>query len=133
MPGDPEMPVMYNPVITKQYDSIKLSESCLSFPGMYLPNVPRYRYIELTFHNQDWEELNVVLGTNNFYFKTPLMCQATQHEVDHMDGILFWDRIPSKQKIRCMADADRNYRKYRLTNKKAVLVTGPEEICISKD
>lgn len=60
-------------------------EGCLSMPGLYGP-VPRHRWVELEF--QTLEDGELVEQKERFEgFKA----RVVQHELDHLDGILFTD------------------------------------------
>ena len=81
----PQM-VFINPVIIKKKGAIISKEGCLSFPEVYT-EVKRYetvtvRYMDLKGKTK---EMEVEDGT--------LLCRAIQHELDHLDGILFVDHV----------------------------------------
>ena len=81
--------VFINPVITKRSGMAEGEEGCLSFPEIYAP-VKRPEKVVLSAYNLAGEELNVEL--------TGLFARAVQHESDHLDGVLFIDRLgPSGQ------------------------------------
>ncbi len=60
-------------------------EGCLSMPGLYGP-VPRYRWIELEFQTLENEQL-----VNHKARFDGFMARVIQHELDHLDGVLFTD------------------------------------------
>jgi peptide deformylase len=76
--------VFLNPVIAKRSGTVEAEEGCLSFPEIYAP-VKRSDKIVISAYNLDGEELN--------YQLTGLFARATQHEYDHLDGVLFIDRL----------------------------------------
>ncbi len=81
----PQM-VFINPVIIKKDGAIISREGCLSFPGVYT-DVKRYqsvtvRYMDLKGKTQT---MTVQEGT--------LLCRAIQHEMDHLNGVLFVDHV----------------------------------------
>lgn len=81
-----------NPIIkTKSSEIQKIQEGCLSLPGFYV-DITRPRTIEVEYTNQHGKRV-----TESF---SGLESTCIQHEIDHLDGILFPDRIssPSKQK-----------------------------------
>jgi|SRR5208337_2625497 len=125
VPCDQKHPILYNPVITKMYDPVKKNEDCLSFPGMNLTGVPRYRYVEFTYLNEDWEEVNAVAGDDPNFFHDTIMAQAVQHEVDHFSGKLFFDDLSYKAKFRAIAEAHRCFAQYTRNNKRVLLHEGP--------
>lgn len=76
--------VIFNPVITKKEGRTTFDEGCLSVPGYY-ETVERYDYIEV-------EGLN--LQGEKFVTKVDgLLAICIQHEIDHLDGKLFIDRL----------------------------------------
>lgn len=86
--GDPNKPedecVLINPVIRKRKSSAEDSEGCLSFPEIYVP-VVRSMEIEV-------EAINLA-GDVCRYQWNGLMARAVQHEMDHLAGVRFIDRL----------------------------------------
>lgn len=80
---DQEM-VFLNPVISQRSGTAEKEEGCLSFPEMYAP-VKRSEKITISAYNLAGEEIT--------YDATGLFARAAQHEYDHLDGILFIDRL----------------------------------------
>ena len=76
--------VMINPVINFLGDTIKWSEACLSVPG-YFGEVRRYKELKLRYRNLTGEMRGAVV-------RWPL-AGVIQHECDHLDGILYIDRM----------------------------------------
>jgi peptide deformylase len=76
--------VFLNPVITHRKGSAEAEEGCLSLPGLYA-DVRRPESISLNAYNMGGEELTLELDG--------LFARAVQHEIDHLDGILFIDRL----------------------------------------
>ncbi len=76
--------VFINPVISRRSGTIKAEEGCLSFPEIYAP-VKRSDKIVISAYNLAGEEVNYRL--DGFF------ARAVQHEYDHLDGILFIDRL----------------------------------------
>lgn len=77
---------MVNPEIIKKEGDQVVREGCMSVPD-YTGNVNRAEQIVVQFLNQDGE-LQVV-RTEGFE------AIAIQHEMDHLDGYLFLDRVSS--------------------------------------
>jgi len=83
-----------NPVISKACKRKKVLgvdptdpdlEGCLSMPGLYGP-VPRRRWVEIEFQTLENEQLqNHKERFDGFH------ARVIQHELDHLDGILFTD------------------------------------------
>ena len=73
-----------NPEITwKSPETCDFSEGCLSIPGVN-GNVVRPSLIRLKGKNLDGDEFEWECGG--------LLARCAQHEIDHLDGILFTDR-----------------------------------------
>lgn len=76
--------VFINPVITKHAGMAEAEEGCLSFPEIYAP-VRRPEKVTITAYNLSGDEMR--------YELTGLLARAVQHEVDHLDGVVFIDRL----------------------------------------
>lgn len=75
---------MINPTITKLEKEVILSEGCLSFPNVF-GNVRRYNYTEAEYMTKNGEKKTIKAEG--------LLAQAIQHEIDHLNGILFIDQV----------------------------------------
>lgn len=77
---------MINPEITSRSGSATMREGCMSVPD-YTGDVERSTEITVKFNEPDgsWREIRA----------TGFEAVAIQHEMDHLDGILFLDRITS--------------------------------------
>ncbi|MEM9136104.1 MAG: peptide deformylase [Cyanobacteria bacterium P01_F01_bin.42] len=77
--------VMINPKIRKYAgDIIVGKEGCLSIPGVYL-DVKRPDYIEVAYKDET--------GRPKVLKVTGLLSRVIQHEVDHLEGVMFVDRV----------------------------------------
>lgn len=83
---------LINPQITnKQSVMVSHEEGCLSFPGVYA-TVKRYSHITIEFLEPSGH--NKILQADN------LLSICIQHEIDHLNGITFFDHLsPLKQKM----------------------------------
>lgn len=81
----PQM-VFINPVIIKKQGAIVSKEGCLSFPEVYT-EVKRYESVTVRYMDAKGKqrEMTVPSGT--------LLCRAIQHELDHLNGVLFVDHV----------------------------------------
>lgn len=80
-----------NPVIVSRSDEmVKDWEGCLSVPNLR-GLIPRHREIEVEYTNINGERKHQVL--NDF------VARIFQHELDHLDGILFIDRLETMQDL----------------------------------
>ncbi len=76
--------ILINPVWQKTSRRKEVdTEGCLSVPKTY-GKVKRYRHIEVTALDKNGKEITFL--ANNFF------ARVIQHEVDHLDGILFIDK-----------------------------------------
>ena len=83
---------MINPVIVKKEGSVVGGEGCLSVPD-YEGEVERAEYVECEYTDRTGERM--LLQTDG------LLAIAVQHELDHLEGVLFIDKaqtITPKQK-----------------------------------
>lgn len=76
--------VFINPVISKRQGMGEAEEGCLSLPEIYA-DVKRPEKIVLSAYGLDGRELHCELDG--------LFARAVQHEADHLDGVLFIDRL----------------------------------------
>jgi peptide deformylase len=75
---------LLNPVITEQGGEITAEEGCLSLPGIFAP-VKRAEWVRLDA--QDLDGKPVTLSARG------LRARVFQHEMDHLDGVLFIDHL----------------------------------------
>ncbi len=78
--------VVINPVIVAGDDGDLLREGCMSLPD-FTGNVWRSKHVEL----RGWSPVGDVITLVAEGFEA----RAVQHEVDHLDGMLFLDRVSS--------------------------------------
>jgi peptide deformylase len=86
--GDPAKApehVFFNPLISRRSGGmVEKEEGCLSFPELYAP-VKRSEKLVLSAYDLNGGEVNCEL--DGFF------ARAVQHEYDHLDGVLFIDRL----------------------------------------
>ena len=75
--------VFINPEILNQDGVLIEEEGCLSFPELYL-KITRYETVRLHAKNLHNEDI--------IYETSGLLARAIQHEIDHLNGIVFIDR-----------------------------------------
>jgi peptide deformylase len=94
---DGEVGHLVNPVIEaeegEQDDDSE--EGCLSIPGLFYP-CPRAEFVRVRGFNQHGE--TVMLEGHGF------MARCIQHEVDHLNGRLFIDRLAGAVRKQAMRD-----------------------------
>lgn len=76
-------------IIKKSKDRILDIEGCLSFPGLWL-KIKRRKEVEVETLNLKGEKIQIKAEG--------LTAMVLQHEIDHLDGILFIDKIGFWQK-----------------------------------
>jgi peptide deformylase len=81
-----QLRILVNPVITHTAKNKWVREGCLSFPE-YLAQVKRALKVTATYFDQHAQPQTVTTSE--------LEAVAIQHELDHLDGVLFIDRIQS--------------------------------------
>jgi peptide deformylase len=82
---------MINPrIIAHSTERVKGWEGCLSIPGIR-GLVPRYQAIEVEYTTRD--------GQLHRQELTDFVARIFQHEYDHLDGIVFLDRVETTQDL----------------------------------
>jgi len=76
--------VIINPSILKSEGEIEFEEGCLSIPE-YTAKVTRAEQVIVGCMDREGKEVEIKAGG--------LLAIAIQHEIDHLDGLLFIDRI----------------------------------------
>lgn len=89
-PGKGEEMVFLNPVINRPKGQIEMEEGCLSLPGLYA-RVRRPERVQLSAFNLSGEEVQADLEG--------MFARVVQHELDHLDGVLFTDRLSEGGKL----------------------------------
>jgi len=84
MRGHPENFVCFNPKMVYQSDEVELmEEACVSFPGITV-KIKRSKEIRVRFQTPSG-----MMVTRKF---EGLTARTFQHELDHLDGVLFFNR-----------------------------------------
>ena len=86
---DGEQPIenlieMVNPVITNKEGEIIYQEGCLSVPTFY-EDITRFENITVNFQDRD--------ANTKTLEADGLLSVAIQHEIDHLNGLLFIDKL----------------------------------------
>ena len=84
--------VMINPVITfESSETAEYSEGCLSVPNIHA-DVVRPKQIKVRYLNEKYEQVEEQFDG--------FACRMVQHEMDHLDGKMFVDRVaPIRRKM----------------------------------
>lgn len=89
--------VVYNPEIVKSSGEHFPEEGCLSVPG-YVANVRRAVNVVVTGKDRGGRDQRVRASGQ--------LAHVFQHEIDHVDGILFVDRLNSLEELRKVEPAE---------------------------
>ena len=76
--------VLINPIITKTKGEKECDEGCLSFPNQF-GKVMRPTEVVVEFYDRNGEKTKLKAKD--------LLAQAVCHECDHLDGVLFVDKV----------------------------------------
>ena len=80
-----------NPVILgRSAETVKDWEGCLSVPGLR-GLIPRHQEIEVEYTNLEGDRQKQIL--------TDFVARIFQHELDHLNGLLFIDRLETNQDL----------------------------------
>jgi len=104
--------VLINPVIVERRGSVEGEEGCLSFPGLY-QRVRRAKWVKVQAYNTEGQLVEYL--TNQLPAEvSELTTRILQHEIDHLEGILFIDklgpvaRLAARTKVK---DFEREFRR----------------------
>ncbi|MCA9262923.1 MAG: peptide deformylase [Planctomycetales bacterium] len=96
-PGEGEEQVFINPVLSRPKGIAEKEEGCLSLPGLYAP-VKRPERIRVNAYTMAGEEIDCELDG--------LEARVVQHETDHLDGVLFIDRLSETAQLAVADELD---------------------------
>jgi len=89
--------VLINPEIKPVGERVTGPEGCLSFPEIFA-DITRSESVEVTALNEKGKPISFKAGG--------LLARAVQHEVDHLHGLLFIDRMDKKTKEELRPELD---------------------------
>lgn len=102
----------FNPrIVTASEEKILLDESCLSYPGVVV-KIKRPRHVKLRFVVPSGEVV-----TQQF---TGMTARVVQHEMDHLDGVLFFNRANKYHRDQGF----RNRKKYEVVEQSKINFLG---------
>ncbi|HEV3386903.1 MAG TPA: peptide deformylase [Gemmata sp.] len=104
--------VAINPVIIELKGAISDREGCLSFPNLY-QNVRRAKTAKVQAYNLKGELYEMVCHD--------LPARVWQHEIDHLTGVLFIDKMGSIGRHRSQKDLDKFIADFEKEKKKGDL------------
>jgi len=76
---------LINPVITDRSGTVREEEGCLSLPGIFA-DVERSKWVRVSAQDEAGRPIS--------FEAQGLRAKVIQHEIDHLDGVLFIDRLP---------------------------------------
>ena len=112
--------VFINPEITHRKGMAEAEEGCLSFPGIYAP-VRRSAKVVVKAYSLGGEKLTYELDG--------LYARVAQHEIDHLDGVLFIDRLSSSGRLavkQALAELEQQFH----TDRRLGLVPDDDRIAV---
>ena len=90
--ADKEFLELINPkVIRKSKETEIIEEGCLSFPGLWL-KIKRAKEVEIRAEDKEGREIKIAARDTQ--------ARVLQHEIDHLEGILFIDRLSFIEKLK---------------------------------
>jgi peptide deformylase len=98
-----ELMVLVNPRVVEEEGTVREEEGCLSFPDIMLV-VPRPERVVVEAQGLDGEPIRIE--------GDELLARCLHHEIDHLDGVLFIERVSplkrdlAKRKIKRRIKAD---------------------------
>jgi peptide deformylase len=84
-------------VISRPKGSDEAEEGCLSLPGLY-GQVKRSKQVRVNAYDLDGREINAEIDG--------LLARVVQHETDHLDGVMFTDRMSTTGQLAVQAALD---------------------------
>jgi peptide deformylase len=119
--GDPNKKdreeVYINPVIVERKGSQDDEEGCLSFPGLF-QKVRRAKTVKVQAYNLKGEPVEVVASD--------LAARAWQHEIDHLNGVLFIDKMGILAKLAAKGSVRSFEKEFRRAQEKGDIPANAE-------
>lgn len=98
--SDENLIEMVNPVIVEKDGNTSYQEGCLSVPTFY-EEIQRYEDVKVNYQDR--------FGNTKTLEANGLLSIAIQHEMDHLDGILFIDKLSYSRRKKF----EKEYKKYK--------------------
>ena len=112
--------VYINPTIVERKGQQEGDEGCLSFPGLF-QKVRRAKTVKVHAYNLKGELLEITASD--------LEARAWQHELDHLNGVLFIDKMGPIAKLCARGEVKNFEREFRKAQEKGEI---PKDIDIQK-
>jgi peptide deformylase len=97
--------VLYNPIVIPEGDDWLYNEGCLSVPGVY-NQVRRPKNCIVRYQNEIGDEKRIEL--------TMLPARVAQHENDHLNGLMFFDRLQKNLRKHTLRDWDKKRKALKI-------------------
>ncbi len=95
---DEEPVAIINPEIVKRAGEQEVTEGCLSIPG-YFGEIKRSASVTVKGRNRQGKTIRIKA--------TGLMAEVWEHEIDHLNGVLYVDHLESQDKLHEVEEFDR--------------------------
>ena len=82
---------LINPKVVRRKGERQVHEGCLSIPG-YFGEIKRSESVTVKGLDPGGKEIRIKA--------TELLAQVLEHEIDHLNGVLYIDHLESKEKLR---------------------------------
>jgi len=82
--------VLVNPEVVKREGERVIIEGCLSLPG-YQGEVKRSQWVKIKAQDRHGKDIRIK--------GEELLGQALEHEIDHLNGVLYIDRLDGEGKL----------------------------------
>jgi peptide deformylase len=96
VPGE-EVVTLINPEIVRRSGARECDEGCLSLPG-YKGTIQRSEKVVVKALNRDGRPIR--------YHASDLFAEAIEHEVDHLNGVLYFDYLDSFEQLQALRPGD---------------------------
>ena len=116
---DDKVTVIVNPEIVKSTGEVELDEGCLSVPGFW-GRLNRAERVSVKALDRNGKELRIRDAEG-------LFAQALQHEIDHLDGHLYIDRMDTLDKLQRSEPLRKREADARAARREAGIENGDEE------
>ena len=90
IPGEEDI-VLINPEVVRRAGERLVNEGCLSIPG-YVGQIKRAETVRVKGRDQSGKEVRIKADD--------LLAQALEHEIDHLNGVLYIDYLESMDELR---------------------------------
>ena len=89
IPGEEDI-ALINPEVVRRTGERLVTEGCLSIPG-YFGEIKRAESVRVKGRNLNGKEIRIKANE--------LLAQALEHEIDHLNGVLYIDYLESPHKL----------------------------------